>query len=93
MGLLDYISGYRPYTGNKFLTCAVPAIHNALVNYIRSYNLTFEALTETAKRFHLSEDRAKSTVVLEVRHLGVILYKVDNTIYIYTFQSERVTTS
>lgn len=43
LGLLDCISGYRPDTGNKFLTYAAPAIRNAMVDYIRSYNLTFEA--------------------------------------------------
>ena len=32
LGLLDGISGYRPDTGNKFLTYAAPAIRNALVN-------------------------------------------------------------
>ena len=44
LGLLDCIPGYRPDTGNKFLTYAVPAIRNAMVDYIRSYNPTFEAL-------------------------------------------------
>lgn len=43
LGLLDCISGYRPDTGNKFLTYAAPAIRNAMVDYIRSYNPTFEA--------------------------------------------------
>ena len=43
LGLLDGISGYRPDTGNKFLTYAAPAIRNAMVDYIRSYNPTFEA--------------------------------------------------
>ena len=33
----------RPDTGNKFLTYAAPAIRNAMVDYIRSYNPTFEA--------------------------------------------------
>ena len=43
LGLLDCISGYRPDSGNKFLTYAAPAIRNAMVDYIRSYNPTFEA--------------------------------------------------
>lgn len=43
LGLLDCVSGYRPDTGNKFLTYAAPAIRNAMVDYIRSYNPTFEA--------------------------------------------------
>ena len=37
LGLLDCVSGYRPDTGNKFLTYAAPAIRNAMVDYIRSY--------------------------------------------------------
>lgn len=41
LGLLDCIAGYRPDTGNKFLTYAAPAIRNAMVDYIR--NPTFEA--------------------------------------------------
>ena len=41
--LLDCITGYRPDTGNKFLTYAAPAIRNAMVDYICSYNPTFEA--------------------------------------------------
>ena len=43
LGLLDCIPGYDPDTGNKFLTYAAPAIRNAMVDYIRSYNPTFEA--------------------------------------------------
>ena len=30
LGLLDCIAGYRPDTGNKFLTYAAPAIRNAM---------------------------------------------------------------
>lgn len=43
LGLLDCISGYNPDTGNKFLTYAAPAIRNAMVDYIRKWNPTFEA--------------------------------------------------
>lgn len=43
LGLLDCIAGYRPDTGNKFLTYAAPAIRNAMVDYIRRWNPTFEA--------------------------------------------------
>lgn len=39
---LDCIGGYNPDTGNKFLTYAAPAIHNAMVDYIRRWNPTFE---------------------------------------------------
>lgn len=43
LGLLDCINGYRPDTGNKFLTYAAPAIRNAMLDYIRRWNPTFEA--------------------------------------------------
>ena len=43
LGLLDCIAGYRPDTGNKFLPYAAPAIRNAMVDYIRRWNPTFEA--------------------------------------------------
>ncbi len=43
LGLLDCIPGYNPDTGNKFLTYAAPAIRNAMVDYIRRWNPTFEA--------------------------------------------------
>lgn len=43
LGLLDCIPGYNPDTGNKFLTYAAPAIRNAMVDYIRIWNPTFEA--------------------------------------------------
>lgn len=43
LGLLDCIARYKPDTGNKFLTYAAPAIRNAMVDYIRRWNPTFEA--------------------------------------------------
>jgi RNA polymerase primary sigma factor/RNA polymerase sporulation-specific sigma factor len=43
LGLLDCIAGFKPDTGNKFLTYASPAIRNAMVDYIRRWNPTFEA--------------------------------------------------
>ena len=43
LSLLDCIPGYNPDTGNKFLTYAAPAIRNAMVDYIRRWNPTFEA--------------------------------------------------
>lgn len=121
MGLLDCIAGYRPDTGNKFLTYAAPAIRNAMVDYIRRWNPTFEAknlgsiirldgvvketheeihtalqridrreraylwyrfgfeddiyhpLNETAKHFHLSESRAKSTEELALDNVWLEL--------------------
>lgn len=43
LGLLDCIPSYNPDTGNKFLTYAALAIRNAMVDYIRRWNPTFEA--------------------------------------------------
>ena len=43
LGLLDCITGFKPETGNKFLTYAAPAIKNAMLDYIRKWNPTFEA--------------------------------------------------
>lgn len=126
IGLYHCIESYQPDSGNKFLTYASPAIYNAMFDYIRRQNHSFESrflneqdenrrnrdfiadshqknpeqiylekeqheeihaalnrinlrertylwyrfgfeddiehpLTETAKHFHLSESRAKST--------------------------------
>lgn len=43
LGLLGCISSFQPDYGNKFLTYAAPAIHNAMLDYIRRLNPTFEA--------------------------------------------------
>lgn len=43
LGLQDCIAGFKPETGNKFLTYAASAICNAMVDYIRRWNPTFEA--------------------------------------------------
>ena len=43
LSLLDCIPRYNPDTGNKFLTYAALAIRNAMVDYIRRWNPTFEA--------------------------------------------------
>jgi RNA polymerase primary sigma factor/RNA polymerase sporulation-specific sigma factor len=43
LGLLDCIAGFKPETGNKFLTYAAPAIRNAMLDYSRRWNPTFEA--------------------------------------------------
>lgn len=37
------IASFKLEMGNKFLTYAVPAIRNAIVDYIRRWNSTFEA--------------------------------------------------
>ena len=43
LGLLECISSFDPNTGNRFLTYAAPAIKNAMLDYVRSWNPTFEA--------------------------------------------------
>lgn len=43
LGLLGCIDSYSPDNGNLFLTYAVPAIRNAMIDYIRSQNVSFEA--------------------------------------------------
>lgn len=146
LGLFGCIENYNPDSGNLFLTYAAPAIRNAMLDYIRSQNVSFEAkhlndmislddlandeernkhnftadptqqtpeqiylaqeriddihhalymiedreeqylryrfgfdddvehtLTETAKHFHLSESRAKSTEVLALDNVWLEL--------------------
>ena len=43
LGLLGCIDSYNPNSGNLFLTYAAPAIRNAMIDYIRSQNVPFEA--------------------------------------------------
>lgn len=43
LGLLGCIESYRPDSGNLFLTYAASAIRNAMIDYIRSQNVSFEA--------------------------------------------------
>lgn len=43
LGLYHCIGNYDPDSGNKFLTYASPAIYNAMLDYIRRQNTTFES--------------------------------------------------
>ena len=43
LGLLGCIENYNPDGGNLFLTYAAPAVRNAMIDYIRSQNVSFEA--------------------------------------------------
>lgn len=43
LGLLGCIDSYKPKSGNLFLTYAASAIRNAMIDYIRSQNVSFEA--------------------------------------------------
>lgn len=42
LGLFGCIDSYNPDSGNLFLTYAAPAIRNAMIDYIRSQNVSFE---------------------------------------------------
>lgn len=43
LGLYGCVERYHPHSGNLFLTYAGPAIRNAMLDYIRSQNVSFEA--------------------------------------------------
>lgn len=43
LGLSNCIDAYDPSSGNLFLTYAAPAIRNAMLDYIRAQNASFEA--------------------------------------------------
>lgn len=43
LGLFGCIDSYNPDSGNLFLTYAAPAIRNAMIDYIRSQSVSFEA--------------------------------------------------
>ena len=43
LGLFGCIESFNPARGNLFLTYAAPAIRNAMVDYIRSQSVSFEA--------------------------------------------------
>ena len=43
LGLSNCIDAYDPNSGNLFLTYAAPAIRNAMLDYIRTQNASFEA--------------------------------------------------
>lgn len=43
LGLLGCMETYNPASGSLFLTYAAPAIRNAMIDYIRSQNVSFEA--------------------------------------------------
>ena len=43
LGLYSCVGKYKPKSGNLFLTYAAPAIRNAMIDYIRSQSVSFEA--------------------------------------------------
>ena len=60
--LFGCIDGYNPDSGNLFLTYAAPAIRNAMIDYIRSQNVSFEAkhLNDIISLDDLAKDEVRS---------------------------------
>ena len=58
IGLYHCIKSYQPDSGNKFLTYASPAIYNAMLDYIRRQNLSFESrfLNEIVRLDDVTQD-------------------------------------
>ena len=62
LGLLSCIESYNPDSGNLFLTYAAPAIRNAMIDYIRSQSVSFEAknLNSIISLDELAKDEVRS---------------------------------
>lgn len=62
LGLLGCIDSYNPDSGNLFLTYAASAIRNAMIDYIRSQNVPFEAknLNSIISLDELAKDEVRS---------------------------------
>ena len=62
LGLFGCIESYNSDSGNLFLTYAVPAIRNAMIDYIRSQNVLFEAkhLNDIISLDDLAKDEEQS---------------------------------
>ena len=62
MGLYDCIEKFDPDSGNLFLTYAAPAIRNAMIDYIRSQSVSFEAknLNSIISLDELAKDEVRS---------------------------------
>ena len=62
LGLLGCIDSYNPDSGNLFLTYAGSAIRNAMIDYIRSQNVPFEAknLNSIVSLDELAKDEVRS---------------------------------
>lgn len=62
LGLFGCIESYNPDSRNLFLTYAAPAIRNAMIDYIRSQNVSFEAknLNNIISLDELAKDEVRS---------------------------------
>ena len=62
LGLFGCIESYNSGSGNLFLTYVAPAIRNAMIDYIRSQNVSFEAkhLNDIVSLDDLAKDEVRS---------------------------------
>ena len=62
LGLFGCVDSYNPNSGNLFLTYAASAIRNAMIDYIRSQNVSFEAknLNNIISLDELAKDEVRS---------------------------------
>lgn len=62
LGLFGCVDSYNPNSGNLFLTYAASAIRNAMIDYIRSQNVSFEAknLNSIVSLDELAKDEVRS---------------------------------
>lgn len=62
LGLFGCVDSYNPNSGNLFLTYAASAIRNAMIDYIRSQNVPFEAknLNNIISLDELAKDEVRS---------------------------------
>ncbi len=62
LGLFGCVDSYNPNSGNLFLTYAASAIRNAMIDYIRSQNVSFEAknLNNIISLDELAKDEVQS---------------------------------
>ena len=62
LGLFGCVDNYNPNSGNLFLTYAASAIRNAMIDYVRSQNVPFEAknLNSIVPLDELAKDEVRS---------------------------------
>ena len=62
LGLFGCVDNYNPNSGNLFLTYAASAIRNAMIDYVRSQNVPFEAknLNSIVSLDELAKDEVRS---------------------------------
>ena len=62
LGLFGCVDNYNPNSGNLFLTSAASAIRNAMIDYVRSQNVPFEAknLNNIVSLDELAKDEVRS---------------------------------